>query len=102
VVPLAVGQSEQALLEDRVALVPQREAEAEIKLVIAESCDPILAPAIGAAARMVMRQVFPGVAMLAVILADGAPLALAEIGAPAAPRRAVPSLGEPLRLRGIG
>ncbi len=75
----------QALLDDRVALVPQGKAKAQIQLIVAEPGDPVLAPAVGAAARMVVREVVPGAAVLAVILADGAPLPLAEIGPPAPP-----------------
>jgi hypothetical protein len=33
----------------------QREAEAEMELVVAEAGDPVFAPAIGAAARLVVR-----------------------------------------------
>ena len=86
VVAFGIGQTEQALFEDWIALVPQSETEAEVELVVAETRDTILAPAVGAAAGMVMRQVFPGIPVLAVILADGAPLPLTEIGAPVAPR----------------
>src|SRR5437879_12809344 len=98
---LAVGQTEPALLEDRVAPVPQCEPEAEIKLVVAEPGDPVLAPAISPTAGVVMRQIFPGITVLAVILPDGAPLTLAEIGAPLAPRGAGPSRLQAARLRGI-
>jgi len=42
--------------------------------------DAVFAPAIGAAACMVVREVVPGVAVGAVVLADGAPLAFAEVG----------------------
>ena len=51
VVALAVGQAEQALLEDRIAAVPQRQRQAQPLLVVADAGDAVLAPAIGAAAR---------------------------------------------------
>src|SRR5207249_11389707 len=46
-------------------------------------------PAIGAAARMVVGQVLPSGAVGAIILADGTPLALGEVGSPALPIRFV-------------
>src|SRR4029077_5136366 len=86
VVRLVVGESEQALLEDRVALVPQRHGKAQPLLVIADSSKPILAPAVRPRARLVMAEVVPGIAIFAVVLAHRAPLALAQIGSPFLPR----------------
>src|SRR6516162_3640167 len=57
-------------------------------MIVAKPADPILAPAIGSAPRMVMREIFPSVAVLAVILTHCAPLALAEIRPPASPMHA--------------
>ena len=54
-------------------------------LFVAEAGDAVLAPAVGAAAGVVVGEVLPGVAAGGVVLADGAPLAVAEVGAPAAP-----------------
>ena len=84
-IALAVAQAEHALLQDRVLAVPQRDGQAQVLLGVAKPADPVLAPAIGAAACLVMRQVVPGVAIGAVVLAHRAPLALAHIGAPFAP-----------------
>jgi len=50
VIRLAVRESEQALLEDRVLAVPQGQAEAEVLLVIGNAGDAVLAPAVGARA----------------------------------------------------
>ena len=50
VIALAVGQAEQALLEDRVAAVPQREGKAQTLLLVADAGDAVLAPVIGARA----------------------------------------------------
>ncbi len=47
-VPLAVGEPEQALFQDRVPLVPQRQRKAQPLLVIAEAPEPVLAPPVGA------------------------------------------------------
>ena len=86
VVALAVGQAEEALLEDRVLAVPQGQRQAEALLVVAEAGQAVLAPAVGAAAGVVVGEVVPGVAVGAVVLADGAPLALAQVRPPPLPR----------------
>ena len=86
VVALAVGEPEQALLQDRVALVPQRQRKAQPLLVVAEPAEPVLAPLVGARARLVVREVVPGVAVFAVVLADRAPLPFAQIRSPFLPR----------------
>src|SRR5215472_12672535 len=101
VVALGVGQSEQALLEDRVLAVPQRQRHAKIEMLVAEAGDPILAPAIGAAARLVVRQIIPGGAVFAVVLAHRAPLPLAEIGPPEPPWRSRARLFEPASFRRV-
>src|SRR4029453_3291523 len=88
VVALAVGQAEQPLLEDRVALVPERDRKAQPLLVVGDAPEAILPPSVRARARLVVREVAPGIAVLAVVLADGAPLPLTEVGAPFLPRRA--------------
>src|SRR5690606_17998344 len=87
VVPLAVGEPEEPLLEDRVAAVPQRESEAEELLVVRKPCQAVLPPAVGAAPGMVVREVVPRRAAGAVVLAHGAPLPFREVGTPAPPRR---------------
>ena len=62
VVALGVGQAEQPLLEDRVAPVPQRERQAQPLLVVADPGDAVLAPPVGARARLIVGEVRPGVA----------------------------------------
>jgi hypothetical protein len=47
-VAFAVGQTEQAFLQDRIALVPKRNGKAETLLVVGDSSQTILAPLIGA------------------------------------------------------
>ncbi len=86
VVALAVGEAVEALLQDRITLVPQREGEAQPLLVVAQAAEPVLAPLVGARARLVMREVIPGVAVVAVVLANRAPLPLAQIRPPFLPR----------------
>jgi hypothetical protein len=46
-VRLTVGESEQALFQDRVPLVPQREREAQPLLVVREAPQTVLAPSVG-------------------------------------------------------
>ncbi|MGB7153998.1 MAG: hypothetical protein WBD08_07355 [Candidatus Acidiferrales bacterium] len=66
--------------------VPQRQRQAQQLVAVAESRDAVLAPAIRLAARVVVGEVGPGGAVGAVVFADGAPGALADVWAPAAPR----------------
>ena len=92
-VPLAVGQAKHSLLEYGILAIPQSEGKAQALLVIAEAGDAVLAPVIGARARLIVGKVAPSVAILAVILPDGSPLALAEIWSPHLPGgRGVPAL----------
>ena len=86
VVALAVGEAEQALLQDRIAAVPKRQREAEPLLLVGNAGDAVLAPAVGPRARLIVRKILPGVAVRAVVLADRAPLPLREIGSPVASR----------------
>jgi hypothetical protein len=86
VVALAVGEPEEALLEDRVDPVPECQRAAEALPVIGNAGKAVLAPAVGPRAGLVVAEVIPGVAAVAVVFAHGAPLALAQIRAPAAPR----------------
>jgi hypothetical protein len=85
VVALGAGDAEQALLEDAVATVPQGEGEAEELLVVGDAEEAVLVPAEDAAACVLVREVGPGVAVLGVVLADGGPGALAEVGAEEVP-----------------
>jgi hypothetical protein len=88
VIPFAVGQAEQPLLENRIALVPQREGEAQLLLVVANPAETVFAPAVGARSRLIVAEIRPGVAVVTVVLTDGAPLTLAEIRPPLLPGHA--------------
>src|SRR6516165_5247829 len=92
VIAFAVGEPEQALLEDRVAPVPQCHRETQPLLVVREPRDAILTPAVSTAARLIVREVVPRVAVGAVILTHRSPLAFGEIRAPGLPAFA---LGKP-------
>src|SRR5687767_4690223 len=71
VVPFAVGEAEEALLEDRVVSVPERKCEAELLPVVGDAGEAVLAAAVGTRAGLVVGEVVPGVAGFAVVLADG-------------------------------
>ncbi|CRM28691.1 hypothetical protein [Pseudomonas sp. 24 R 17] len=77
VVAFGVVEAEQALLDDRVALVPQGQAQAPALRFVAETGQAIFAPAVGTTAGMFMGEVSPGVAVGAVVFTHSAPLAFA-------------------------
>src|SRR5262249_11379751 len=88
VIAFAVGQAEQAFLQDRIGAVPERDGEAEALLIVTHTRYPILTPTIGTRSRLIVTEVVPGVARLAIVLADGAPLPFAQVGTPLLPRNA--------------
>ena len=59
VVALGAGQAEHPLLEDRVAAVPQRQAEAQPLLDVGEAGHAVLAPAVGPRPGVVVGEVRP-------------------------------------------
>ena len=67
VIALAVGQAEEAFLEDRIFAVPQGQGEAEPLLVVGDAGQAVLAPAVGGGG-LVVAEVVPGVATFAVVL----------------------------------
>src|SRR4051812_39511481 len=71
--------------EDRVASVPQRDPQAQPLLAVAETRQTVLAPSVRPRPGLVVRQVRPGGAVRAVVLADRPPLALAEVRTPQVP-----------------
>src|SRR6266545_881129 len=98
VVRLRTREAERPLLEERIAPVPQREAEAQALLAVAEPGQTVLAPSIGRGAGMVVRKIAPGLAVRAVVLTDRAPLTLAKVRTP---ERPVVGHARLLRLRRI-
>src|SRR6266566_8569670 len=85
VIAFWTGQAEEPLLENRVGLIPQAEREAQQTLFVTDTQQTIFAPAIGAGTSVVMGKKVPGVPRGGVVLTDGPPLALAQIGSPAIP-----------------
>src|SRR5271170_1637269 len=87
VVGLAVRKTERTFLKDWIFAIPQGHAKAQQLLVIADAGKTILAPVIRARSGLVMGEVVPGIAVLAVIFSNRTPLPFAEIGSPFSPRR---------------
>ena len=93
VIALRPGQPERPLLQDRIPAVPQRQAQAQPLLHIAEPGQAILAPPVSARPGVIMRQVIPRLAIRAVVLAHRPPLSLADIRPPPVP---LPGLAQPV------
>ena len=92
-VPFAVGQSKQPLLEDRILAVPEGQGKADLLLVVGDAGQTVFPPAIRPRAGMIVSEEVPSVAILTVVLTHGAPLALAEVRPPLLPGHClVPSL----------
>src|SRR6185436_16784008 len=85
VISLTVSETEDAFLENRVASIPQGERKTEALGIIADACKAVFAPPIRAAAGMVVRKIFPGIAMRRVIFPHRPPLALGEVRTPTFP-----------------
>jgi hypothetical protein len=68
VIALRAGQPERTFLQDRVAPVPQRQAQAQPLVDIAESGQAVLPPPVGPRSRVIVGQVIPCVAVGAVVL----------------------------------
>ncbi|MFM0476997.1 hypothetical protein [Paraburkholderia strydomiana] len=47
-IAFAIGETEQALLQDRIVPVPKRERKAEPLLIVAQSAESVLAPSVRA------------------------------------------------------
>src|SRR5262249_53651688 len=100
VVAFRAGDPEEALLQDGIGAVPEGEAETEAPFPVGDPQEPILAPAVRPAARVVVWEVLPGRAARGVVLAHSTPLPLGQVRPPAlpvAPARVV--LGQAQRLR---
>ncbi len=104
VISLVAGQTEEALLEDRVAAVPQRDGEADPLVPVGNTGNAVLVPAVSLGSGVVVRDVFPGRAVLAVVFPHRAPGPLAQIRPPALPvRSSIPGFFETLLLgSGLG
>ena len=100
VIPLVRRETEQALLQNRIAPIPQRQSETQPALAIRDPEQPILAPAIRPTARVIVREIIPARSVSGIILAHRRPLPLREIRPPAFPiLRARRILGQSLGFR---
>src|SRR5262249_5402451 len=103
VVSLGPREAKEPLLQHAIAPIPEREREAESLVVVGDSEEAVLAPAIRAGPRVLVGEVVPRHAVGRVVLPHRAPLALGEIRAPAfpvgGPRRRG---GEALALGAVG
>jgi hypothetical protein len=88
-VAFIIREPKHALLEDWIATVPQREREAQALLFVRNACDPVLTPMVSARSRLLVAEVRPRVAVLAIVFAHCAPLAFAQVRAPFLPRRSM-------------
>src|SRR5580700_1218218 len=82
VVAFAIGETEKPLFQDRVFFVPQGEGEAQPLLLVADSGQAIFAPAIRAAASVVMGKVVPCIASRGIVFTYRSPLAFTEVRSP--------------------
>src|SRR5262249_16097506 len=73
--------------QDRVALVPEREREAEALMVVRDAEDAVLAPAMHAGARVIVGERLPRLAVRGVVLAHRAPLSVGQVSPPPPPLR---------------
>ena len=85
VVALMIVETVKAFLENRIGAVPKSRCEAEMLVVVADSEDAVLAPAIRARACVFEGEVVPRRTVSAVVLAHGAPLTVAEVRSPMIP-----------------
>src|SRR5262249_16066539 len=85
VVALRASQSEEALLQDWIFRVPERECETKTALPICDAEQSVLAPAISAASRVIVRKIIPPISLRRIIFANCRPLSLGEVRPPAFP-----------------
>src|SRR5215208_19678 len=84
-VPLIPRQPEQALLQNRVLAIPQRQRKAEILVLIAYPQQPVLTPPKCPRPRLIVRKRLPGGSVLRIVLPHRPPLPLGEVRPPLPP-----------------
>ena len=84
-ITLAVGQTEEALLQNRIMSVPQRQSKTEVLFVVGKSREPVFAPTVSTGASLIVGKIIPRVAVRAVVLANCSPLSLAQVRSPFLP-----------------
>ena len=102
VVALTVGQAKHPLFEYGIYPIPQRQAKTKLLAVIRDSSQAILAPTISPRTCLVMGEIVPGVAILAIVLPDRAPLPLTQVGTPFLPWNSrIARIIQPLLFRSV-
>src|SRR5882672_3678442 len=87
-VAFAIRQSEETLFENWIVAIPQSHTKAEQLLLITDTGKAVLTPVVSAGTGLVVGEVVPGISILAVVLPNRAPLALAKVRPPLSPLRA--------------
>ena len=64
VIALAVREAEESLLQDGILPIPEGQREAQTLFVVGNAGDAVLAPAVGARARVIVGEEIPGIALL--------------------------------------
>lgn len=85
VVSLRIAQAKEPLLEEIILLVPEGKCHVLNTMRIRDTGNAVLTPAIGSGASLVVREMRPGVAVRRVVLSDGCPLPLSNVGTPFLP-----------------
>src|SRR5689334_13011227 len=100
VVALAVGEPEETFLENGILAVPEADCKAEDLFIIGDPRQSVFAPAVGTGTSLVVREVVPCVAVVAVVFADRAPLPFTQVRSPLFPSNTGnPALVQPLLFR---
>ena len=84
-IALRACQTKQPLLEYGIPAIPESQGKAHAPLVVADTRQAILVPAIGTGAGVLVGKIVPGFAGRAVVFAHGSPGALADVRSPALP-----------------
>jgi len=79
VVAFVAGRAEDPLFQDGIAPIPQRQGKADVLVTVADAGDAVFVPAVRPRAGMIVGEIFPGGPIRAVVLADRAPGAFAEV-----------------------
>ncbi len=99
-IALTVGQPEQPLLQDWVFPVPQSQREAKLLTVVGNAAQAVFAPSICTRSRLIVAEVVPRVARIAVVLPHRSPLPLGQIRPSFLPRSlAIASIFKPFLFR---
>ena len=103
-VALRTGEPEHALLEDGIGSVPEGNRETELVPDVGQTGHPVFIPPVGTGPSVIMREVAPGVTVVAVVFAHCPPRALGQVRTPLVPGVRVEQvvLGPPCGVRQAG